>query len=108
MATKELRKQLFLNTYNNSKIWDYYRNNNYTDVRNIVSDDCDLSKYFAEVEKYFDEEEKLHGELSSFLNSLYHDCKRFEVELVRAYYNFGFISKKEFECRLNILNNYLN
>lgn len=107
MATKGLRKQLFLNTYNNSKIWDYYKKNNYINVRDIVSDDCGLSTYFREVEKYFNEEEKLHGELSSFLNSLYHDCKRFEVELVTAYFNFGFISETEFKCRLTILERYV-
>lgn len=101
--TKGLRKQIFKNTYNNSTIWDYYREHNYTDVRNIVSDDCDLSKYFAEVEMYFDEEERLHGELSSFLNSLYVDCKRFGVELVRAYFKFGFMSEAEFKRSLNIL-----
>lgn len=104
--TKGLKKQIFNNTYNNSTIWDYYRECNYTDVRNIVSDDCDLSKYFTEVEGYFEEEERLHG-LSSFSNSLYYDCKRFEVELVRAYFRFGFMSEAEFKYRLTILKRYI-
>lgn len=100
-TTKGLRKQIF---NNNSKIWDYYREHNYTDVRDIVSDDCDLSTYFREVEKYLNEEEKLHGELSAFLNSLYLDCKRFEKALVTAY----FISEDEFRCRLTLLKTYIN
>lgn len=106
-VTKGIRKQLFLNTYNNSTIWDYYKEKNYFDVRNIVSDNCSLEQYYVEVENYFDKEYDPHRGLSSFLNSLYWDCKRFEIELTEAYFEFGFISKDEYEESLDRLKEYI-
>ena len=81
---------------NNSTLWDYYMKNNYTDIRCIVSDTCNIKDYALEVEAYFDEEER-NGRLSSFLNSLYWDCKRFEIELAAVYFKFGFISEAEYK-----------
>lgn len=106
-TTKGLRKQIFENTYNNSTLWDYYKEKNYFDVRNIVSDDCSLEQYYIEVEAYFDEEYDRQGKLSSFLNSLYWDCKRFEIELVRAYFRFGFMSEADYKENMERLKEYI-
>ena len=96
-TTKKIRKALFNKALKKSNVWQYYAEHNYTNIWHVIPETCHVLNVSSVIEEYFNEEIDLHGRLSSFLNSLYWDCKRFEITLYREYLKFGFISEAEYK-----------